>query len=276
MRKTKKILAVILAISMIAVYITAIPVSAATLTDPEKLAAMNLFRGDTADGLTPQYLAKAPDRKTAARLLLRFNGLEEAADAYTGTATFSDATSATVYWQPMIGYLKANPGAGFGGYEDGTFRPNDAMTAQAFYKVLLTILGYKQDTDFTWAQTFTFAASKGMTKIASKTGITNADVATAMVEALNATTKTGDKLITALINDGVVTATQAAAAGFNVISTVTGYETAYTMAYGGANPLPATVTAVYQDGNTASVAVAWGSFSTTVEGTYDVTGTIEG
>ncbi|HQJ91430.1 MAG TPA: S-layer homology domain-containing protein, partial [Clostridia bacterium] len=164
MRKTKKLLAVILAVSMIAVLFTAVPTSAAELTDPQKLAAMNLFRGDTAEGLTATYLAKAPDRKTAARLLLRFTGLEEASDAYTGTATFPDATSATVYWQPMIGYLKANPGAGFGGYEDGTFRPNDPMTAQAFYKVLLTILGYKQDTDFTWAQTITFAASKGLSK----------------------------------------------------------------------------------------------------------------
>lgn len=276
MRKTKKLLAVILAVSMIAVLFTAVPTSAAELTDPQKLAAMNLFRGDTADGLTATYLAKAPDRKTAARLLLRFTGLEEAADAYTGTATFSDATSATVYWQPMIGYLKANPSAGFGGYEDGTFRPNDPMTAQAFYKVLLTILGYKQDTDFTWAQTITFAASKGLSKIAGKATLTNADAATAMVEALNAKTKSGEKLINALINDEVVTPTQAAAAGFTVITSITGYEAQYTMGYGGANPLPATVTAVYKDGTTATVAVAWGAFSTTVEGTYDVTGTIEG
>jgi hypothetical protein len=276
MRKTKKLLAVILAVSMIAVLFTAVPTSAAELTDPQKLAAMNLFRGDTAEGLTATYLAKAPDRKTAARLLLRFTGLEEAADAYTGTATFPDATSATVYWQPMIGYLKANPGAGFGGYEDGTFRPNDPMTAQAFYKVLLTILGYKQDTDFTWAQTITFAASKGLSKVAGKTTLTNADAAVAMVEALNANTKSGEKLINALINDEIVTPTQAAAAGFTVITSITGYEAQYTMGYGGANPLPATVTAVYKDGTTASVAVAWSAFSTTVEGTYDVTGTIEG
>jgi len=276
MRKTKKLLAVILAVSMIAVLFTAVPTSAAELTDPQKLAAMNLFRGDTADGLTATYLAKAPDRKTAARLLLRFTGLEEAADAYTGTATFSDATSATVYWQPMIGYLKANPSAGFGGYEDGTFRPNDPMTAQAFYKVLLTILGYKQDTDFTWAQTITFAASKGLSKIAGKATLTNADAATAMVEALNAKTKSGEKLINALINDEVVTPTQAAAAGFTVITSITGYEAQYTMGYGGANPLPATVTAVYKDGTTATVAVAWSGLNVNVEGTYNVTGTIEG
>ncbi len=276
MRKTKKLLAVILAVSMIAVLFTAVPTSAAELTDPQKLAAMNLFRGDTADGLTATYLAKAPDRKTAARLLLRFTGLEEAADAYTGTATFSDATSATVYWQPMIGYLKANPSAGFGGYEDGTFRPNDPMTAQAFYKVLLTILGYKQDTDFTWAQTITFAASKGLSKIAGKATLTNADAAVAMVEALNAKTKSGEKLINALINDEVVTPTQAAAAGFTVITSITGYEAQYTMGYGGANPLPATVTAVYKDGTTATVAVAWSGLNVNVEGTYNVTGTIEG
>jgi hypothetical protein len=35
----------------------------------------------SADGLTPQYLAMTLDRKTAARLLLRYTGLEEAADA---------------------------------------------------------------------------------------------------------------------------------------------------------------------------------------------------
>jgi len=275
MRKTKKLLAVILAISMIAVMFVAVPTSAAELTDPQKLEAMKLFKGE-GDGLTAQYLAKAPDRKTAARLLLRYTGLEAAADAYTGTATFSDASSATPYWQPMLGYLKANPSVGFLGYEDGTFRPNEPMTAQAFYKVLLTILGYKQDTDFTWSQTLTFAASKGLSKIASKTSITNADAATAMVEALNSKTKEGKDLVNTLITDGVVTASQAAAAGFTVITSIGGYEAQYTMAFGGTNPLPATVTAEYKDGTTAALAVKWSSFSTNVEGTYEVTGTVEG
>lgn len=278
MKKTKKLLAVILAISMIAVMFVALPVSAATLTDAQKLEAMNLFRGDVVGaGLTAEYLAKTPDRKTAARLLLRFTGLEEAADAYTGVVTFSDATTATVYWQKMIGYLKANPSAGFGGYEDGTFRPNDAMTAQAFYKVLLTILGYRQDVDFTWANTLTFAATKGLTRIANDTSLNNNDVAIAMVEALNANTKTGKKLILELVEDGVVTAISATAAGFNVISSITGYNsTGYTMVYQGTNPLPTTVTAVYSDGTTASAGVTWSAFSTTVEGTYDVTGTVTG
>jgi hypothetical protein len=98
-----------------------------------------------------------------------------------------------------------------------------------------------------------------------------------MVEALNANTKAGRKLILELVEDGVVTAVSATAAGFNVISSITGYNTTgYTMVYQGSNPLPATVTAVYSDGTTASVGVTWSAFSTTVEGTYDVTGTVAG
>ncbi len=276
MKRTKKMLALVLALSMLVSLFAVLPSMAAELTDAEKLEAMNLFRGDSAEGLTQTYLAKRPDRKTAARLLLRFTGLEEDADAYKSSNTFSDASDATVYWQNMLAYLKNHPDAGFVGYPDGTFKPNQEMEAQAFYKVLLEVLGYKQDVDFTWADTFTFAESVGLKKLKGKKLINNNEAAIAMVEALNANTTEGKALINQLVEDEIVSATDAAQAGFITVTSVTGYEATYTIGLNGNSPLPAKVNVTYSDGSTADVTVKWGTFDASKEGSYNVKGTVAG
>ena len=46
-----------------------------------------------------------------------------------------------------------------------------------YYKVLLTALGYEQSVDFEWANVIAYAASKGMSNIASVTELTINDFA---------------------------------------------------------------------------------------------------
>ncbi len=211
MKSMKKILSVILTVAMLAAFFVT-PVNAAVSQDAQTCAAINVLRGD-GSGVTEVYLAKNTNRSQGAKILLRLMGLEVEADAYGGTATFSDADTATPYWQPMLAYLKANPDVGFQGYPDGTFAPNKIMTAQEIYKVLLVSLGYVENVDFTWGEVFTFAAGKGLTALAGVMEITNDDLATALVEALMATKADGQQLIMFLIDEGVVSLIDAQNAG---------------------------------------------------------------
>ena len=202
MKSMKKILSAILTVALLASFFV-MPVNAAVSQDAQTCAAIDVLRGD-GSGVTEIYLAKNTNRSQGAKILLRLMGLEVEGDAYTGTATFLDASDATAYWQPMLAYLKANPDVGFQGYPDGTFQPNKIMTAQEIYKVLLVSLGYVENVDFTWGEVFSFAAGVGLTALAGVEEITNDDLATALVEALQANKKDGQQLISFLIDEGVV------------------------------------------------------------------------
>ncbi|MDX1358077.1 MAG: hypothetical protein R3232_04535, partial [Clostridia bacterium] len=211
MKSMKKILSAILTVALLASFFV-MPVNAAVSEDAQICAEINVLRGD-GDGVTEVYLAKNTNRSQGAKILLRLMGLEVEADAYTGTATFLDAAEATPYWQPMLAYLKANPDVGFQGYPDGTFQPNKIMTAQEIYKVLLVSLGYVENVDFTWGEVFDFAAGVGLTALAGVQEITNDNLATALVEALQANKKDGQQLIAFLIDEGVVDLIDAQNAG---------------------------------------------------------------
>jgi hypothetical protein len=210
MKSMKKILSAILTVALLASFFV-MPVQAVS-QDAQTCAAIDVLRGD-GSGVTDVYLAKNTNRSQGAKILLRLMGLEVEADSYTGTATFSDASDATAYWQPMLAYLKANPTVGFQGYPDGTFAPNKIMTAQEIYKVLLVSLGYVENVDFTWGEVFTFAAGVGLTALDGVGQITNDHLATALVEAMQANKKDGQQLISFLIDEGVVDLIDAQNAG---------------------------------------------------------------
>jgi len=210
MKSMKKILSAILTIALLASFFV-MPVHAVS-QDAQTCAAIDVLRGD-GSGVTDVYLAKNTNRSQGAKILLRLMGLESDADVYGGTATFTDASNASEYWQPMLRYLKANPEVGFNGYPDGTFQPNKIMTAQEIYKVLLVSLGYVENVDFTWGEVFTFAAGIGLTDLAGVAEITNAHLATALVEAMQANKKDGQKLVSFLIDEGVVNLVDAQNAG---------------------------------------------------------------
>jgi len=211
MKSMKKILSMILAVALLSAFFV-VPVSADVSGDAQICADLNVLRGD-GSGVNEEYLAKLTNRSQGAKILLRLMGLEDEADAYTGTATFIDASDATAYWQPMLAYLKANPDVGFQGYPDGTFAPNRVMTAQEIYKVLLVSLGYVENVDFTWSEVFSFAATKGLTALNGVNDITNDNLATALVEALQATKADGQQLVSFLIDEGVVSLVAAQNAG---------------------------------------------------------------
>lgn len=214
MKKSKKMLGVLLAalltiISIPTVSADIIGASPGTILntlpkDAEICKTLGVMQGDGKGNFTAEYLRNDTQRIQAAITLLKLTGKYVEATAFTGTTNFKDANQvAPSDDKKLLAYLKAHPELGFGGYTNGNFGIQDPISAQQFYKVLLTALGYKPGSDFTWSEVNTFAASKGLTKVAQKDSLTIGDLATATVEGLKAKVKDSDKtLADALIASG--------------------------------------------------------------------------
>lgn len=202
--KTRKLLALVLAIAMIA---TVFVVPSAAVAPGAACEILGLLEGD-GEGVTAEYLAKGTTRAQGLLITLRARGLEDEAKAFTGTDNFADAADVNIaFWGPILAYAYANPDLGWIGDGDGNFRPADLMTGAELAKVMLAVLGYEQGVDFEWADIATFAASKGVTVVEGTA--TNDDLAASLVEALALETTEGTKLIDAMIADGIVTEEEA-------------------------------------------------------------------
>ncbi len=215
---SKKILALLLAFALVFSTVTVAFAAEDTIgADAQIVTTIGMLQG-SGNGVTAEYLATQPTRLQAAIMFLRLKGLETEALAFTGTNNFADGNIAWAGGKAIMGYLKANPQLGWIG--DGTnFNPNDMITAQQYYKVMLEALGYKQtatgvEGDFTWANVIAFAAQKGLVKVASVAKFTANDLAIATVEALKTNTKDVAKsLIASLVEAGKVDKAKAVTAG---------------------------------------------------------------
>ncbi|CAG7644106.1 hypothetical protein ACFQI7_09225 [Paenibacillus allorhizosphaerae] len=185
-----------------------------SLNAVEIAAKLGMLTGD-GNGVTPEYLAKTPTRIQAAVMYLRLKGLEVEAAKFTDEDNFSDASSAS--WAiPILAYVKAHPELGMEGVGDNRFDPNTVISAQAYYKMMLEALGYKYGTDFSWEQTFDFAASIGLGKAASEVDFTMSELATATLEALMTKVKGSDKtLAQMLVEQKAISADVAKSIGLN-------------------------------------------------------------
>ncbi|GMQ60852.1 hypothetical protein [Vallitalea maricola] len=212
MKNLKKVFALVLSLAMIVSTFTVSFAAEDTKTDAEICEALGMLKGE-GDGVTDEYLAKSTTRFQAALMVLRLQNLEEEALAFEGTETFADAED--VQWvagRSVLAYLKANPELGWLG--DGeNFDPNGAITAQAYYKVMLEAIGYKQGTDFEWADVLEFAAEKGLKAAADVENFTNNEIAVVTVETLKAETKEGKKLVDVLVEAGAIDEAKAVEVG---------------------------------------------------------------
>ncbi|MEA4848237.1 MAG: stalk domain-containing protein, partial [Clostridiaceae bacterium] len=107
-----------------------------------------------------------------------------------------------------------------------SFRVNDKISGQEFYKILLEILGYKQDIDFIYARTLEFADRIGLVEdageIAAIKSFTVNDVAKGIYRALNTNVAgTDKKLVDLLVSKGVFRPEKVEAAGFNSLIQIT-------------------------------------------------------
>lgn len=208
MKNLRKLLAVIISVALLATAM--VPAFAEeVLSEAEICEQLGMLRG-TGAGVTDEYLESLPDRMQAATLFLRLLGLEEEAIDAAYEDNFDDCTPDTLNAanRAITAYLKANPDLGFAGIGNNLFNPFAKITAKEYYKVLLTVLGYKQGVDFEWNgenDVIAFAQSIGLGAVADVEEFSVNDIAIATVEALQADLADGSKtLIEKLVADGVV------------------------------------------------------------------------
>jgi predicted lipoprotein with Yx(FWY)xxD motif len=155
--------------------------AASVKSDVQIVGELGLLQGD-GSGLTEAYLAKTTTRLQAAILYLRLKGLETTALAFSSSDNFTDVKLISSANQNILAYLKANPALGWTGTGNGAFEPMALITAAQYYKVLLEAAGYKQGTDFEFANVLTYAKSMGLSKVANMGSLRNRNIATALVE----------------------------------------------------------------------------------------------
>ncbi|WP_338553731.1 plastocyanin/azurin family copper-binding protein [Paenibacillus sp. KS-LC4] len=155
-------------------------------------------------GVTKAYLAKKSTRIQAALISLRLQGKLAEAHAYKGSRTFADANLAGKSNQPVLAYLKDHPQAGWSGSGGAKFDPLSPISSQQLYKAILEAIGYKAGGDFQYKDTESFAAGKGLVQISGTAALTNSHIATALIEALSATTAHGHSLLDMLKAEGVI------------------------------------------------------------------------
>ncbi|TXK83834.1 hypothetical protein [Paenibacillus sp. N3.4] len=209
-KKIKKLVLSSIALLSMVTSLTALSAAAAepvhVKSETELVGDLGMLQGE-GNGLTSEYLNKSTTRFQAAIMFLRLKGLEKEALAYKGQDNFKDAGLVYKEGQAILGYLKDHPDLGWQGPGGNLFEPGTEITAQAYYKVLLESLGYKQDTDFDYKMTLAFAEQKGLSKIAKAAHLVNANIATATIEALRAPLKgSGKTLASALADKGILKA----------------------------------------------------------------------
>jgi predicted lipoprotein with Yx(FWY)xxD motif len=154
-------------------------------SEADVVADLGILIGE-GKGLTPEYLQKPTTRMQSVILFLRLKGLEMDALNYKGTDNFDDAKLVWAKGQTILAYVKANPQYGWLGLGNNIFDPQATITAQQYYKVILEALGYKEGADYDYANVLQFAGEHGLSRVADSQHFNNANVATAMLEALNA------------------------------------------------------------------------------------------
>lgn len=215
MKNLKKVLSVLLVVAMLAAtMVPAFAAETATISADAKICAdIGMLIGEGSDGVTADYTKTAPTRIQAAIMLLRLKGLAADAAKFDSKDNFADVKG-DEWFAPYTAYLKANASVGFVGVEDGKFAAEELITAQQYYKVVLTALGYVADKDYAYADTIKFAAEKGLKLVADVTDYTVNDLAIATVEALKTTVKDGTKtLATVLVEAKAIDEAKAIAAG---------------------------------------------------------------
>ncbi len=185
---SKRFLAIVLAIALTFSSITVAFADEVISDDVKAVASIGMLIGD-GKGVTVEYAKTEPSRLQSAILFLRLKGLEDDAKVFDGTDNFKDVDGYA--WKEgvnIMAYLKAHPELGWIGSENN-FMHRNKINEQAYYKVLLEALGYKQNTgtvvgDFEYSEVFEFAKSIGLEPKENLESFTIDDLARATVETL--------------------------------------------------------------------------------------------
>ncbi len=122
-------------------------------TGADLLLKYGFISGDNGNVMPEKELTRAE----AAVILAEMNGVKAEAASYTPDSGFSDVAK-DQWYAPYIAYGKAK--GYMGGYPDGTFKPEAAVTAKEFAALLMNGMGYQGD--YSFDTVLTFAGNKNV------------------------------------------------------------------------------------------------------------------
>lgn len=170
------------------------------------LAAIGMFRG-TEKGFE---LDRAPTRNEAAIMLVRLYGEEDSAkSSYAEGKIAHPFKDVSEFASPYVAWLYTNGITR--GTSTTTFSSQAPCTAQSYAVFLLRALGYKEGTDFEYADAAQFAMTKGMFDGSLLGGtFLRDDLAALTYQALGCKLADGsDTLLGSLISSGAISAASA-------------------------------------------------------------------
>jgi hypothetical protein len=294
MKKLKRLLSVLITITLIFGLIAVPTFAAQSLKYEEEARVLNqlgLFKGVSATEYRPNLEAKLL-REEAVALLLRMFGLEEEAlkmgekEATNVLKRFKDADEIATWAIKYIAYAVENNV--IVGRPDGNFAPKDNLLGREYSKMILAMLGYVQGIDFQYEfSTSEFCSVTGF----SQTEAAKLDTETilrdhvvgmsffALTAEYAAGKNKGVTVIEAIVADDEDLKEIAINAGLIEEAVIISVETLddIEVKVGEWLRLPSTVRAVYSDGKVADVRVDWPSVDTSkAKEKTQITGIIEG
>lgn len=148
-------------LGMIAAMLAASGSADATGASDMQVAALHelyILKGD----ISGFRLQSRVERSNAAVYAVRLAGMEQEALKLKGDMAetgFSDV-DVNDWYAPYISYAVKS---GFiSGYTDNTFRAEEYINEKQFVKIMLAVLGYKQDVDYEWKDVYRKAADIGL------------------------------------------------------------------------------------------------------------------
>lgn len=180
------------------------------LTVDTKAVALNKLTLLQGDGVNFN-LSGQLKRSEAITFIVRIMGKEaevKANAAKYATTSFKDVKSSD-WFAPYVGYSAQNNIVN--GFPDGGYHPEEYVSEQAFLKLVLSVLGYKDQTDFVWETIFESAYNLGLvtdikykTQVRDNTNYLRSDVVNILYNVLIKPLKGSKKTIIDTLIDGKI------------------------------------------------------------------------
>ncbi len=205
------------------------PLNAASTKSSNEMAItlnkFNILKGDGKDFNLNGSLV----RGEAATFIVRLMGMEEsvlADKAKWANTKFKDVQS-SAWYAPYVGYC-SQMGI-IDGYPDGNYKPNENISEKAFIKLVLGVLGYKYNVDYTWNNVYRKAYDVGLVygpdyefKEKDDVNYKRGSVVTVLFNSLDRTNRTTKvKVLDSLLEKGIIKRADAVSEGFIKDSIIT-------------------------------------------------------
>ena len=216
----KRLTVIILIICMLIIPITTnaeIPRSATTTDKTNLLSELLILTGTSADYRLNEQMTRGEAAAFAVRLMGQELHVLSNSESYRNTA-FPDV-KATDWYAPYVGYCSQN--GIISGDTTGYYKPYDLINEKSFLKIVLSILGYSINSDYTWGGVFVKAFEVGLVtdlsyiaKTDENDSFKRLDAVNAIYNALFLSCKGSDKeLFYKLIDAGIITISEATKLG---------------------------------------------------------------